>query len=815
MELVSTIPIGGPVMPLNRRQILLSTFATAVAGVVVGEASSADAETVAGTAAPAGTAGSGLPALTPEYKAAVAAALNSKPDLWGNQLLARPEGPTFENIKDFLKPLMYTLQPATEGSPTPTGVHYLPFGVPSGLSDRGSVALHVADGSQIMTNRWNYRSTQIFVGDGTERFGATIGRLDGPTLYRGYLPVLEVGYTDAAGVRYKQESFATFLPGTQQLASYVRITASGTGTATVRFQEYCGVNGCGLSVAGNALVQGGATYLFFSPGANFDGTNLDYTLDLSAGDATVFLVRVNEAAPAASVTADAAGHAAALARTADYWDGRLGQGAVIDVPEPLVGNVTRNLLIQNLLATWRYSLGNDYEAFYQPESSDSMEALGHLGFTDVYRSALQDLLPKSKGADRRNWEIGTKLFHAADYYHLTKDASLIQANEATYVGYLEDLIAQHAADPNHLLARQQYSSDIKSGVYGLHQIGVAHRGAQSIAEAWRLLGRTDLADRYSAFAADLFDRYLAAARASQVELPDGALFTPVELLDGTQPWDPITGTTLGGYFNLTAWYGFAARVYEPGSDEARRSLQYMLNYGSRLLGLLRARDSADDNVYEVEQLKFLADNDEADQIVLSFYGKLAHGMTRGTFVAGESHNIGPILTKWPSCRGKAGCVPPSVADGWTPDEYYRAMYMPPNTANNTSFLQALRTMLVRTVTEGGNLPHGLNLAYATPRGWLEAGKTIRVANIPTEFGTLAYQITSQLDRHQVHAVVEVPDRDPLQSLSLRLRVPKGYGIVEVRVNGRDSKAFDADTETVDLTGHTGRITVDVNYRTIP
>jgi hypothetical protein len=804
-------------MPLTRRQILASTLATTVGGIVGGGASVANAETAADPAAPAGPAGTGLPALTPEYKSAVGAALESKPDLWGNQLLALPEGPTYENIKDFLKPLMYAVQPATEGPQSPTGVHYLPFGMPSGLSGRGAIALHVADGSQIMTNRWNYRNTQIFVGDGTERFGATIGRLDGPVLYRGYLPVLEVGYQDAAGVRYTQESFATFLPGTQQLASYVKITAAASGgatRATVRLHEYCGVNGCGLSVAGNSLVLGNNTYLFFSPGASFDGTDLDYTLDLSAGDATVYLVRVNEAAPTAAVTADAAGHAAALARTADFWDGRLAQAAVVDVPEPLVGNATRNLLIQNLLATWRYSLGNDYEAFYQPESSDTVETLGHFGFTDVYRSALQDLLPKSKGANRRNWEIGTKLYHAADYYHLTRDTSLLEQNETTYLGYLEDLIAQHAADPNHLLERQQYSSDIKNGVYGLHQIGVAHHGAQAIAEVWRILGRTDLADRYSAFAADLFDHYLAAARASQVALPDGALFTPVELLDGTQPWDPITGTTLGGYFNLTAYYGFAARVYEPGSDEARRTIQYMLGYGSRLLGLLRARDSADDTVYEVEQLKFLADNDEADQIVLTFYGKLAHGMTRGTFVAGESHNIGPILTKWPSCRGQAGCVPPRVADGWTPDEYYRAMYLPPNTANNTTFLQALRLMLVRTATDGGDLPRGLNLAYATPRGWLATGKTIRIANFPTEFGSLGYQITSQLDRHQVHAVVDVPDRDPVQSLTLRLRVPKGYGMVEVRVNGRDWQAFDPAAETVDLSGLAGRVSVDVNYRTI-
>jgi len=220
-------------------------------------------------------------------------------------------------------------------------------------------------------------------------------------------------------------------------------------------------------------------------------------------------------------------------------------------------------------------------------------------------------------------------------------------------------------------------------------------------------------------------------------------------------------------------------------------------------------------VYEVEQLKFLADNDEADQIVLTFYGKLAHGMTRNTFIAGESHNIGPMLTKWPSCRGQAGCVPPSVDAGWAPDEYYRAMYLPPNTANNATFLNALRTMLVRTASDKLELPRGLKLAYATPRGWLEQGKTVRIAGVPTEFGTLAYEITSAIEHHQVHAVVDVPSRDPIESLSLRLRVPKGYGMVNVHVNGKEWKAFDAAAETVDLSGLTGRVTVVVHYRTLP
>src|SRR6185437_1011410 len=153
-------------------------------------------------------------------------------------------------------------------------------------------------------------------------------------------------------------------------------------------------------------------------GATYSDGNLLYNVALNGNsDNSVYLVRINEAsADAPNVVADAAGYQQALSETTDYWNGRLSQGATFDVPEPLVMNAQRNLLIQNLLMTWRYSIGNAYEAFYQPESSGTVGTLGAYGFTDVYGAALDSLLPLSKGANRRNWEEGEKLLHAADYY---------------------------------------------------------------------------------------------------------------------------------------------------------------------------------------------------------------------------------------------------------------------------------------------------------------------------------------------------------------------------------------------------------------
>ena len=760
-------------------------------------------------------------ALSDSYKANVEQALASGQDLMGNAALAAPGGPTYAAVKDDLKPLMYAFAPAAGGSYLDdSGVYYIPFGQPTGLDDRGSIALHVADGSQIISDKAGNRSLRIFVGtDGAERYGECINDLAEPALHDGYLPVLDTKYTDYNGIGYEQESFATDIPGTDLIASYVKLSAtpgrSHEKTTQFRFNE---CPACNLVQQGNRLVDSaGKTYLYFSPGATYSDGNLLYNVALNGNsDNSVYLVRINEAsADAPNVVADAAGYQQALSETTDYWNGRLSQGATFDVPEPLVMNAQRNLLIQNLLMTWRYSIGNAYEAFYQPESSGTVGTLGAYGFTDVYGAALDSLLPLSKGANRRNWEEGEKLLHAADYYNLTHDKAFIETNEAAYEAYMADFAAQNAADPNHLLERQQYSSDIKHDVYGLHQIGVALEGMKAILGVWKDVGRQDLVDQYTPLVDSLNTTFGNAVSQSSVTMPDGSLFTPADLLDGMQPWDPITATTLGGYWNLVAWYGLASGVYAPGSPQAQGTLKYAYDHGSRFLGMLRARDSAVDNVYGTEQINFLADNDQADQLVLSLYGKLAAGMTRGTFVSGESDNLGPLATKWPLQTGTCNkaCTPPPPAEGWAPDEYYRAMYQPPNSANNTMFLDTLHQMLVHevdSVTATADTPTGLQLAFATPRAWLDAGKTISVKNAPTAFGALSYTITAQPNGQVVTASVSVPSSTP-GLLQLRLRVPDGKSPISVLVNGQPWQHVDSTTGTIDLSGLTGTVEVTAVY----
>src|SRR5436190_19415921 len=117
-----------------------------LAGVVVlAAAGGAAAERSAGPACP-------LPRASSAYTAHTLAALRARTDVWGRQLLSAPGGPTYAGAARYLKPLLFARGPKGTRL-TASGVYYLPFAQPDGARGAGSVALHVADGSQILAGR--------------------------------------------------------------------------------------------------------------------------------------------------------------------------------------------------------------------------------------------------------------------------------------------------------------------------------------------------------------------------------------------------------------------------------------------------------------------------------------------------------------------------------------------------------------------------------------------------------------------------------------------------------------------------------------
>jgi hypothetical protein len=130
---------------------------------------------------------------------------------------------------------------------------------------------------------------------------------------------------------------------------------------------------------------------------------------------------------------------------------------------------------------------------------------------------------------------------------------------------------------------------------------------------------------------------------------------------------------------------------------------------------------------------------------------------------------------------------------------------PNKVVEEAAFIVRFRNMLVM---EDDGL---LWLARGTPRAWLEQGKKIAVKNAPTHFGTVGYEVVSDVDHGKINATVEMPSRKPPDSVILRFRHPKAAPIKGVTVNGQPSTAFDKDKETITLKGLTGAVAVTAQY----
>ena len=718
-------------------------------------------------AAPAGEPSCAHVGVTPAYAGSVRKALGAKEDIWGNALIARPNGPTYGSVKRLLKPLLFARSKSS--SLTSSGVYYLPFAQPLGVRGAQTVALHVADGSEILSQTAKGPSLKVFVGpDGHERFGSCLARLSAATLADGFLPILQTQYVDTGGTRYHQESFSVRGLGTGELVSFVRLTADA------RHGKGAELSLVPLGSRRGARVAQGTMHIKVAAGE---------TATLYAG----WLVPYG----GAPVPIDQPVYDAARQRLVDFWVQRLGDRPVYDVPERVVTNAERSLLVQDLALTWRYSVGNQYEEFSFAEALDAAEVMAEYGLPGVTKEILRSSLTRLTGGTS-NWRAGEKLTAAALYFRLSGDRQYLADATPVLSKIVEGLGRQIRTGHGGLLRKERYSSDVAAQVYGLHAQAAVWQGLNAIADAWRATGRTAHARKARALAIALGRGLHKAVARSAHKLNDGSLFVPAALLAHHEPFDAVTSSRPGSYWNLVVPYALSSGFFTPRSRWANGIYRYMLAHGSRLLGLVRAGAyslygkpkypvSGTDQVYGLNVARFLADNDKPDQLVLSLYGMLGASMTPNTFVSGEAATVSPL-------RGAS----------------YRSMYMPPNTASNSAFLETLRLMLVHETRDKDGSPVGLELAYATPRPWLGEGKTIAVNYAPTSFGSLSFSLHRE-GRH-VFGTVQVPSRHSPYTMRLRLRLPNGLTLRAVRINGHP-RPINKKSGTVNLSGLRGSLDV--------
>jgi hypothetical protein len=136
-------------------------------------------------------------------------------------------------------------------------------------------------------------------------------------------------------------------------------------------------------------------------------------------------------------------------------------------------------------------------------------------------------------------------------------------------------------------------------------------------------------------------------------------------------------------------------------------------------------------------------------------------------------------------------------------QYTKCEY--PDNGSAGWFMEQFRNLLAM---EAGQ---SLWVARATPRAWLKQGQRISVKNAATYFGALAYEIISDVDHGHISATVEIPNRNPPQSVLIRFRHPTAAPIKSVTVNGKAWTDFDPVKEIVRLHDVRGSVNVQAAY----
>jgi hypothetical protein len=86
-----------------------------------------------------------------------------------------------------------------------------------------------------------------------------------------------------------------------------------------------------------------------------------------------------------------------------------------------------------------------------------------------------------------------------------------------------------------------------------------------------------------------------------------------------------------------------------------------------------------------------------------------------------------------------------------------------------------------------------------------------VKHAPTHFGSVDYEIVSDVDHGKITATVKMPSRNSVKAVWVRLRHPKSAPIKSVMVNGQIWKDFDPSKEFVKLHDQKNAVTVEIKY----
>jgi hypothetical protein len=694
-------------------------------------------------------------------------AITAKEDIWAETALRLPDGPGFEFFKSLLPPLHYV------------NTDFRHYPIVLGAPNAAAKSRLTANGSGINlranTRAWNEPGTPVLfrVGNDELAYGEFPDRLEGPKWAGGYLPVAQLTYHHGNG-GYAQETFASVDPiYANNAVTITRFTFKSDdpgykekGRMAVRIDTSEPLQ----AEADRILNQQGEVLVWFDKAWKWRAERrlIEAAFPNGAGASIAVAGAPMSAATPSPLTGE--GFEEQRKRCVGTWQNLLDQGMNIVVPESCVNNAWRALVIANfsLINGDRifYSAGNQYEKLYEQEGSSAALALLAYGYEADARRLLPPLLDFTrKGLEYH--QAGHKLDDVCRYYWQTRDADFVRSIRPRWQKEVERLAGHRSAD-NGLYPREQYCGDIPTPVFSLNSNARGWRALRDMSVMLDTMGDKEEAARLRQIAAD-FRRAILAAVEKSLDPKLDPPFIPNALLGDEKPYDIITGSRMGNYWNLMANNILGTEIFGRDSALETGMLRYFQQHGGLCMGLVRAQSwpgfwvgSANLNpLYGWDYVRTVLRRDDPDRALVSFYGMLAAGLTPDTYTCGEACALQPI------------------------DQWGRQFYCPPNSAGNAFWLQMLRNLLVEDLDLAGDgQPDTLRLLFATPKRWLMDGRIIRVERAPTAFGPVSVRVESRLSQGTVTADVDLPQRNPPGQTELRIRTPDGWRVISAEVEGR-------------------------------
>jgi hypothetical protein len=729
-------------------------------------------------------------------------ALWSKEDLWGLAAIRQTNGPTYEFFRDLLPPLRYVN----------AAFKYYPII----LSAPGSPqkARLVSNGSAINPRAglktWKESGFPVtfFVGESNHVFGGDPGKIEGPVYENGYLPIVHLN-CENRGVVYEEEMFAGVQDSSAEhgvVFTQFKLRTGKHGLISAKIEA-----GTPLALAGDALCNtNGQVMVRFEDRWQWNAAKQMLSASLEQGQTAALMIASKPMPPP---VAPVKHWSWGRNRPFDYdkerklcvdcWQKLLDRGTQIEVPETVVNNAWRSLLIGNFIMTAgdkaNYSWGNAYERLYEAESGDTVNAFLLWGHTNDARRMIPPLLDYSR--DKLAFHnAGLKLQTLSSYYWLTRDGTFVSAMKPRWSKEVKR-IAGGREPKSGLAPRENYCGDIFQSIYSLNSNASGWRGLHDFSAVLDDLGEAGPAKKFATTAKSYRQSIFTAVENSE-RIDVQPHFIPIAMFGEEKPYDPLTGSMQGSYWNLIAPYVLGSGVFGFDSDREKSMLDYLQEKGGIFMGMIRfdqhsglfANEDAVDDLYGLRYVTTLLRLDQPDRALVSFYGKLAQGMTRDTFIGAEGTGLKPL------------------------DEWGRPMYLPPNSAANSEFLTILRHLLIQDwdMDDDGK-PDTLRLLFATPRQWLRDGQTIRIEHAPTAFGEVSLTARSRLKSGEVIVIIDPPQRATPQEMLLRIRLPDGWqpiaaDVVKSRELLRTSALKLESDGTIHLFSLQGKFTVHVRVQ---